>query len=215
MAARSRLAILRSAAIMIAVLAGSCHGQVFKLSYEYHKMQDGEAVKVNGAATAFAIDVPGDGTYLLTAAHSFDHTPTEWFLNSDTKTAKIKSSVVAIDRDLDLALLHTAEDLKKIKLAKHLPKLGEAVAIIGHYRGAAATSNSGRITNLYRGGFTVAAAFDHGGSGAPVLSGSRVVGVAVGINQIDRQRACCVPIAMALQFVAEHVKFKIKLEIDE
>ncbi|GIV01003.1 MAG: hypothetical protein KatS3mg014_2618 [Actinomycetota bacterium] len=91
-----------------------------------------------------------------------------------------RGSVVAVSRAEDLAAISVPVRLPRLELARHAPRAGEPVVVVGSPLGLEHTVVTGVVSGQRERYLQISAPLSPGDSGAPVLDASgRVVGVAV------------------------------------
>jgi S1-C subfamily serine protease len=132
-----------------------------------------------------------DGSRILTNAHVVMYSP-EVFVQARPSDEKFEAKIVAIDRDIDLAVL-TVKDVKffnkkpAVPRAGKLPRIQDPVTVFGFPIGGNDLSvTKGEISRIdfkaygFRGTGTViqiSAAVNPGNSGGPALVGDKIVGI--------------------------------------
>lgn len=174
----------------------------------YHRKENGD--EVTGHGTAFYADVAKYGylgqCYLLTAAHNVPEKSYDLHVNDNA------AEVVAIDRELDIALLKSKPADDTLHFAEKDSGKGDIVRMQAAPRGEAVQTFAGVVEKRFDGGFLrtrCAMEFDHGCSGGPLLNASgEVVGMAVaGIpfkGDLEHKHGLFLPLCAIESFLGEH-----------
>ena len=172
---------------------------------------------VDEFATGSVIASGNWGSDVLTVAHAVDGA---WNIHATVSNKrKIAASVVAIDKDLDIALLRTPErSLPILRLgtsAKLENELGRDVGLLGYpipdefqdeELGLATSLATGRLSSVRKGALEVTVPIVPGESGAPlfVIDSGEVVGIAESRFDDERSIGFALPIDDAKRFLHAH-----------
>lgn len=178
-------------------------------------------IMVSGHGTAFGVDLSQFGfvgkRYLLSACHNVlderdrVHAILKIEINDGERKHWARCNVAAYDKNLDICLLESSEDLPQILQlgnAEALP--GSQIILAGSPRGIPVSIFSGSVINCFDHGTVKTSAriaFDHGDSGAPVICPAthKVAGVAVaGVpkdGDLDHEIGLFVPLAGIASFL--------------
>ena len=188
-----------------------------RIRYERHEGNN----LITGHGTAFGVDINRFGyqgkRYLLTAAHNVLDTKDQPFatlsieINDGKHLCWSPCKVVAFDKQMDVCLVESAEDLRSV-MELDTVEAGPGIPIVlaGSPRGIPVTLYYGDVIRCFEGGSVRSSAkieFDHGDSGGPVVNAKtqKISGVAVAgfpkDGDLDHTRGMFVPLMAVNSFL--------------
>jgi len=198
---------MRTLLFSILLIASTLAAHEEAMRLKYVRYQDGVAITGHGSAWAVKKN------WLFSAAHNvLDATdkPFETIQIEVAPDSWLPARVLRWDKDLDVCILEIGHPLEPLKLADGDPEEGTPITIVGAMRGTPVDRYHGVVEKRWYGATARTLArvkFDHGLSGAPVVSARGVVGVAVcGVPldaDLDPKVGLFVPVSIVRWFIKQ------------